>query len=130
MKSILLILLLLAGTACAVDPPINNWNRIDIWHRQVTPRRFVYAFVADIRNTPKKEDIAYRKLSAQGVMIQLFDIDYHNEVAKLYGVTKPCYLVMQINTSFSKPYVVFRTDKLEDIEKRVDWLRTKKLPRL
>ena len=112
MKSILLVLALLAGTACAVDPPINNWNRIDIWHRQVTPRRFIYAFVADIRNIPKKEDLSYRKLAAQGVMIQLFDIDYHKEVAKLYGVTKPCYLVMQINTCFSTPYVVFRTDKL------------------
>jgi hypothetical protein len=60
-------------------------------------------------------------------------------VAKKFGVTSaPYFVVMQLNPGFNDgmfntPYVVQRTDKLEDIEQWADWLRSdnrSKHPRL
>jgi hypothetical protein len=130
MKNILLVLIIaIAGTAYSA-PPVNNPPRINIWHPQAAkPKRWVYAFVADIRNIPKQEALRYHKLMEQGVFIQVFDIDFDEKAAKKFGVTSaPYFVVMQLNPGFNDgmfntPYVVQRTDKLEDIEQWVDWLR-------
>ncbi len=97
-------------------------------------RRFVFAFVADIRNIPKAVDVAHRKLLRSGVSITVLDIDYHEEVAKKYKVTStPTYLVMQKDpgfndSAFKTPYVVRRTDKLEDIQKWAAWIKSGRSP--
>jgi hypothetical protein len=140
MKSILLVLMMAFTGAVYSAPPVNNPPRINIWHPQTAkPKRWVYAFVADIRNIPKQEALRYHKLMEQGVFIQVFDIDFDEKVAKKFGVTiAPYFVVMQLNPGFNDgmfntPYVVQRTDKLEDIEQWADWLRSdnrSKHPRL